>query len=150
MIKLPRIKYDDLTLEKIQELNIELWGEESAEHLQDSEIDDAIESALDRPPGEEFPETIEVWGYARQEVNPDFDINMEQILEDVLEHLDETYGGLDTESKPTEKMIDAAARFARVVAEEYFVWACEGVLEVEVDVRAWIKEHNPEWLKEDK
>jgi tagatose-1,6-bisphosphate aldolase len=46
-------------------------------------------------------------------------------------------------------MKEAARAFVKTVIAGYTVWACEVVSEEEVDVETWVREHCPDWLKDD-
>lgn len=66
-------------------------------------------------------------------------------LEDAFEQLDERYG--DPEGEESTLPEDAVTRVADAILASYRVWTCEEVARVVVDVRAWVKEHRPDWLE---
>lgn len=144
---LPTIKYEDLTPEMIKAFKIEMWGDEDDEELSHSEIEDSIESQLDLIP---YPEALVVCGYRRLAIRPQ-DLRPDTILEEILERLDEQYGGVNRDpTDPSSAMELAAGRLVDVIKNDYQVWACEGVLNVELtDVMGWVKKNRPDWLEED-
>ena len=122
------------------------------EQLSHEDLDEAIEAELDEIIGDFgmdlLPETIEVHGYRRMEIDPESrGLNP---LEHVLEWLDENFSDPDGSStKPTQAMKDAEREFIRKVLAEYTVWQCEPTGEVvKVNSMDWIKENAPEWLLE--
>src|ERR1700690_4114385 len=90
-----------------------------------------------------MPETIKVVGYARRIVEPDF----LHPLEDLIEWLDEEYGGEDP-SDITEAMKEAEKAFVAVILKEYVPWQMEPVVKEEINVTEWVKANAPEWLEE--
>lgn len=113
------------------------------ERLYATEIEEAVQEWYDDLyPDQIVPETVEVHGFAPMELPP-----AEKIAADVLEYvgewLEEDYGDPD-DGGPTnwnEKAKAAAAEFARVVREEFYVWACEPVARETVRVADYV---NPE------
>lgn len=112
----------------------ELWTcTEDEEHLTTDSIEDAIAEWADGFDGSggPLPETVQVYGFARMEVDEhQVRRRAEYALEGLLETLDEEYGnwsdgGEDT--KPTEGMKAASEAFVRAVLAEYTVYACEQV-----------------------
>lgn len=152
------INYSELTPELIESLDITVWGEEDTERLHCSEIDEAIEYALDwmRPTPFAEVDSITVVGYKRQELGEN-EPDPEDLLDQILDGLDDEYGdpdgspgGLDG---PTDAMMAAAKELCDVVRKDYTPWTCEGVLRVELDggaVMSWVKENRPYWLEDRK
>lgn len=111
------------------------------EQLYATEIEEAVQEWLDdMGPGRPIPETVEVHGFAPMELPP-----VEKIAARVLEYLGEwlaeDYGDPDGYD-PTdwnEKAKAAAAEFARVVREEFHVWACEPVAKETVRVADYVE-----------
>ncbi len=128
---------------------IVLWGAEDQEQLTHTEMDDAIESALDGMDDiNNLPETLVVCGFARMEL-PSAEHLATHALERILEELDEEHCDPDGNyTEETEYMKKAAIRFATSVLDEYTSWACEIVKRETIDVKKWIKENRPEWLEE--
>ncbi len=125
---------------------IAFWAVGDPVNLQYTDPDEAVEMYLDGL-DDEWPETVELVGYSRMKVTSgSFD---EWILENLLEHLDENYGGEDAEwTEPTDAMEEAAKTFVEAVVSEYVPWACEPVEKRTVDVSEWVLENRPDWLEE--
>ena len=130
------------------ERKIDFWGLEDDENLTHTEMDDAIESALDSIDDiKDLPETIEVCGYARAVPNPKKEV--ENVISRLLEGLDEEYGNPDGGyTDPTDSMIKASEAFVSAVIEKYKVWACDLIKRETINVQEWIKENRPDWLEE--
>jgi len=140
---------------------IEFWGEVDDKYLTHTEMNCAIEDILDGMEVDiltashlaknikDMPETIKVYGFARQRLS---DASKEFIAKDCLERLLE---GLDDEyaepdagySDPTDGMIKASKEFVSAVLKEYVIWACEPVKHEIINVREWIKNNRPDWLE---
>ncbi len=133
------ILLDDLTPELIAELKVEMWGEKDDERIIHETAGDAIGYVLDDITEGEEPDTLMICGFARQ-VLPDTVPDPDVILEDILEFLDDNYGDPEEGSDPTDDMNSAAQKLSDIVRAQYFVWQCDAVLEVEVDVKAWMLE----------
>jgi hypothetical protein len=130
-----------------KEREIVCWNcGEDVEELPAFDFNEAIESHLEHygcfP--EHFPETLKVYGYARLEVSAE--VLFGSPLEHMLEEADEEYGGPDP-TEPTPAMEAAEAAFLAVMAREYEPHPCEVIETRTVNVREWIAEHRPEWLK---
>jgi hypothetical protein len=118
--------------------------DDGAESLTWTDPDEAVERYLDdiHP---ELPEALTVHGYARMAVSADG----ADPLDRVLEHIDEEHGDPDGDpTTPTPAMRAAEATFLAAVIAEYESWACETVTHQEIDVRAWLQEHDPDRLAE--
>lgn len=133
-----------------------------SEELTWTEPDEAIESYLDSRgvlhPGmteaevlDALPETVTLKGYARMVISEgEIDNRAGDVLEGLLENLHVQYGNHDDgPDNATPAMNEAARAFVKAVVAEYEPWACEVVSEEEVDVEAWVREHCPDWLKDD-
>lgn len=133
-----------------------LYGGPDDENLIYDDPDKYIESYLDAIVDAESPDGIPedfevtVCTYIRTRVSITEYVG--DPLCHVLETLDETYGGPDDPTEPTQKMIDAENKFIEAVIAEYEPWACEEKKELRKEVKAldWIKEHRPDWLKDAK
>ena len=127
---------------------IEFWGDKEDEHLTHTEMDEAIESALDGMADiNALPETIEICGYAR--MKPSMKVEAEIAVERLIESLDEDYGDPDgSSSGSTKSMQDAAETFVVAVLKEYKCWACDLVKQETVNVQKWIKGNRPDWLED--
>lgn len=118
------------------------WGVGDEEILTD-DPDEAIRSALDALAA--LPETVELVGYSRMEVHwPGY--MADRFIEEILENLDEDYGGEDP-SEPTDTMKQAAEAFIETVVREYVPWACEPVSRETIRVADWVRAHEPGWLE---
>lgn len=124
-----------------------MWGVNDAERLEHEDRDEAIYDYLDANyvrAGD--PATVTLQGYVRCEVNSQE--LADQALETLLEDLDEQYADPEGEdTKATDAMKAAAKVFVDAVLSEYEVYTCELVFSEEVDVSAWIQEHQPGWLE---
>ena len=139
-----KVKYADLNPEHEWVKRAAFWGDEGQESLTDTDIDDCILYLVED--FDDFDVTIDVYAFVPQAVQVDATSN---ILEPLLELLDDEYGDPDGGySKPTTGMVEVAEYLAHVVETEYTAWACESIGIVEVDVLAWVKEHEPEWLED--
>lgn len=148
---MPTTKYSELTEEKQAILGDCFWGPPDEERYYHTEIDEAIEMALDACHPDR-PEEITIVAMTPMEVTM-LRVGPDQILERTLEDLCEEFGDPDEVDcgcqDPNDKMKAAAVVFASVIAEEYRAWTCEESLRVVVDdVEAWVKEHCPHWLKD--
>lgn len=122
-----------------------------SETLTHDNVDDAVEEFLDATEASMWPETLTVAAHQNVTIEDSYAESLaDWALEHMLESLDEEYGGEDY-TDPTPKMKDAALAFARAVVSEYSPWRCERVPaeDIEVDVAAWVHEHNPEWIAND-
>ena len=124
-----------------------LWGQEGDELLSHSDIHDAIEDVLDSRHPDPIEGYVEVVCYEHRPASAS-SIDTVSLLEDVLERLDEEYGGPDEPSESTKEMEVAAKEFAEKIIAEYTVWQCEPILTVIVDALEWAKENAPDWLEE--
>lgn len=134
------------------------WShDDGAEELYHSDQDDAIRDHLDSmlSPGcgdvlKELPTTIKVYGYTRRrlaENEPAIDPDM--IVERIFEDLDGEYNSPhdSNDEAPHAAILEAAKALCAAVREHYPVWACERTREETIDVAAWVREHEPEWLQ---
>ena len=126
---------------------IVFWDCGDPEILNFDEMDVAIEDHLSvTRAGEPLPATIEVCGYARMKAT--VSTLDHRALEDLLDTLDEEYGG-DDPTEPTGRMRAAAKRFVKAVLSEYVVWNCEVIERRTVNVAEWVHANAPHWLTED-
>jgi hypothetical protein len=130
--------------------------DEHAEALTHDDPDDAIDAYLDEELSPEdddplavvkakFGETLEVYAFKRR-VMDHTDPDPERVLEDVLERLDEEYGGEDA-TEPTEPMKAIAEAFCATIRAEYGVWQCDGCGSAKVNIETWVRENHPEWQR---
>jgi len=111
---------------------------EDEEHLIHESKKEAIEYYLDDFEEGMEPTKIQVFGYAKIEINED-GIGY---LEDLLEYLDSEYGDPDGGwTDPTDAMKKAAKIFVDTVVSEYNVWRCHCVYEEEVNVKHWLNKN---------
>jgi hypothetical protein len=113
------------------------WDCEDSEILKHTTMDEAIEAALENhDQSEPWPKTIIARGMAPMIVA------VPGVLEDLLENLDEEYGGEGGDySEATPAMEEAEKVFLAVVEREYAPWACEEVFREEINVLEWVKAH---------
>ena len=118
-------------------------------HPLHTDVNEAIEDYLDGIDPKEMPKKITVIAYQRMMVTKK--LNM---LEDVLQNLDETYGDDSPYGQSDEslrKMRDAEEEFIKVILENYVPISCEPVpgKEIPVDVKYWIEMYRTQWLNEE-
>lgn len=109
---------------------------EDNERLTHETIEDALDAYGDSIHPAPTPESVEVFGFARMEIDLDFWSN--DVLTRFIESVDEEYGDPDDGySEPTEAMKTAAKAFVRAVVADYKsrVWACE-IVETRTVTRA--------------
>lgn len=124
---------------------IEFWDCcEEVEILTWTERDEAIEMHLDDRPRDEWPETLTVYGFARE--TPNWQRHAKRVLENLIEDLDEPYGNPEEATAITPAMEQASTEFVNRIKAEYRVWSCKKVTSEEINVMEWVKENNPEWL----
>ena len=69
-------------------VKMDFWGEDGQERLSCSDMDDAIEEALENIDDlKDFPKELEIIGFARMDPNPE--TLAEHVLERTIECLDE-------------------------------------------------------------
>jgi len=126
-----------------------LWDAEGCEHLTHTEMDVAIEAALDGMDDiNNLPEILTVRGYARMEL-PSAKSLAINALDSMLETLDEEHSNPEGDGTArTDEMQKAAVEFATVVLDGYTSWACEIVKTETINVQEWIKENRPDWLEQ--
>ena len=124
---------------KTEEKGVDFWDQKDTELLQYTDLDEAIEGVLDALDSEEeLPETLSIWGYVRMEAV----VDPKDVLNGILDDLDVDLSDPDGDgTERTKKMEEAAEVFCKVVVSEYFVWACEPVLEKTINVAEWIRKN---------
>jgi len=128
----------------MEKREIEFWDQDDVEQLSHSEQDEAIEYILDGL--DELPETLEICGYARMEVKESADNLAERVLEDLIENLDDEYGG-EEPTEISEKMKNKSKEFVQFILDVYESWQCEIVKRETIKVDDWVKENRPDWLE---
>ena len=131
----------------MKEKEIEFWDDEGTEILNYTDKDEAIEYILDGL--DELPAKYEICGYARRIMTESAESLGDSVLDDLLERLDDEYGGED-ETERTDEMKKAATIFANKMLSLYSVWQCEIVKRETIDVKEWVKENRPDWLDHQK
>lgn len=130
-----------------------VWSCRDEERMHCATLDEAVEYYLDdlykqnqdaekifRELGE-----ITVTGYAREQLNRDILAN--DVLENTLERLDETYANPDSGGDlATPGMKAAAAVFADAIVADYVPWICEPVCKEKVNVLEWVRLNVAHWL----
>lgn len=113
------------------------------ERLSSGSIDEAVLAWADQFDGP-LPETVNVYGYARMEI--DASQLAARVLDDVLDRLDQEHSDPEVITKPTkatDAMRAAGLAFADVIRREYVPWMCEQVETRVVNVIDYVP---PEWL----
>lgn len=118
--------------------NIDYWDLEDVDTLNYDDKDEAIEAILDECPTD--PDTITLCGYRRMKIRESNEKIAKRILEDLVERLDEEYGGED-DTEITEDMMKIAKKFVDKFMPLYEVWACEVVCRETIDVKKWRAEN---------
>jgi len=158
--------------EQLSEKEPLFWTcDDSVETLSDTEMDEAIESYLDRfwPSAWEFkdrenervlafvaalPAKLEVYGFVRSVV-PAHMLDPDDVIDEAMQKLDEdelgdAFGDTSWEDRISPEGLEsvkaAAYAFTAAVLKNYVPWSCDKVKTVEVDPLVWIKENRPEWL----
>ena len=129
----------------MKEKEIEFWDDEGTEILNYTDKDEAIEYILDGIG--ELPDKLEICGYTRRIMTESAESLGDSVLDDLLERLDDEYGGED-ETERTDEMKKAATIFANKMLSLYSVWQCEIVKREIIDVNEWVKENCPNWLEQ--
>lgn len=130
---------------------VAFWGDADDEELTHEHLGDAIGSLLDDLYPDPLPETIVVTGFRRREIDQRFVEGVVQLTaQNMLASFDDEYGGPDSldDGGVPEQIVDQIRDAITLFADNYFVWQCEPVIEVYVDVMPWVKENAPEWLDE--
>ena len=124
-----------------------LWGEEGQDEFIHEYPDDAIEWIIDSAFPTDIRELGDITVIEVEHVKPYFGYRSGWALKYVLEGLDEEYGSPDSDTEPTEKMVDAEKTFIDVVLSEYKVWTVKPTGEsVTVNALEWTKKSHPGWL----
>jgi hypothetical protein len=120
------------------------WScDDGDEHLSYTDMDEAIEMALDD--SGQLDGTIIAYGFSRMRINRR---DCGDVLGDLIERLDEEYGSPEGPDDIPEIMRAAEDGFLRIVLAHYVPWACEVVEQHEINVASWVREHRPDWLEE--
>lgn len=124
---------------KIEYWNCNDWRD--PERLIYESMDEAIWATLDDIDPGETPENITVTGYARRVIDPESWAH--SVAEDFYETLDcDDYCGPDADyQRPSDRVEAAALEFVKAAIEEYFVWTCDPVKEIVVNVTEWLAIH---------
>ena len=128
---------------EMKDRKVEFWDDEGTEILNFTDKDEAIEYILDGIG--ELPAKLEICGYTRREMTESAESLGDSVLDDLLERLDDEYGGED-ETERTDEMKKSATIFANKMLSLYSVWQCEIVKKEIIDVNEWVKENRPDWL----
>jgi hypothetical protein len=117
---------------------IDYWDLEDVEQLNYDDKDEAIEAILDEYPTD--PDTITLCGYRRMKITESKESIADDILERLLDHLDQEYGGEDY-TEITEDMKKIAKEFVDKFMPLYPVYRCEIVCRETIDVKKWRAEN---------
>lgn len=131
--------------------NFRLWSTGDEERLIYESADEAIEYYIDDCHPMPIKDIGEVTVYEYKPMDVEKYLSAKNLVEDLLESLEDDYGDPDGDgTKPTERMIEAAEQFIKVIEHEYVPWAMEKTGEsVTVDAYEWVKKNAPDWLEED-
>jgi len=100
---------------------IKYYGIETDERLMLTKMEVIEKNFHDVKDVEEYNFPFIVYEFTPREIN----IDAEWLLDYVLEYLDDEYGDPDGDyTKPSQKMIDAAQEFIKVIKSEYTPLAC--------------------------
>lgn len=124
-------------------------GEDADICLSLTEIDEAVEAALDMMPLP-LPSHLTVHGYARVTgcLGPDGG----DLIEYAWERIDEEWGDPDGRRDLQEcfggwdEVRGMAERLSEAINRNYIPWACERVTSKSIDVRRWVRENRPDWI----
>lgn len=130
----------------MDERDVEYWADEDAVDLQHTDMDEAIEELLnylhyDWPLEDE---TLVICGYRMVKVEP----LAWSPLEAMLENLDDQYAGFDLHTTASKEMLQAEKDFVDKIMSAYVPTRAEEVCRRRINVKAWMKEHEPEWYEE--
>ena len=129
---------------------IDFWGGTCTEVLSHVDKDVAIEYILDGMDEEEGE--LGICGYVRKELpkreSKGFEYEVGNVIENLLERLDEDYGGEDG-TEITEEMREAGRIFISNMFKLYQPWQCEIVKKEVINIKEWITENRPDWLVKD-
>lgn len=141
-------------VEVVDGREIEYWDcSDDNERLSHTCMHDAIEYHLDcilPPATTEWPEAVEVYGYARMPISDGDKVSWrDRLLEQLYEMVDEEYGDWEKphDGKIPSDVILAADNLVNTMLSNYTVFNCEKVCTETINVMDWVKEHNPEWLE---
>lgn len=149
---LKKVAYAALTVSDMAP--VKLWGHAQSEHLTHTDLDSAIQDFLefreDLTVTAEHEPTVTFMGFVPMSLgSPRADA--ERLLEHLVESWDEDFGDPDGDwMRPKDfspGVLDAGTAFVEAVRSEYRVWAHESIIEVEVPVLEWVRQHAPEWLE---
>ena len=125
------------------------WDCADGEELHHTDPDDAIECHLNNwfP---RVPETVTLTGYTHDVVPIDAVDHLLGSdggpLRAVLDALQEPFGNPEEPIDATPAMLEAERAFVAAVLKAFVPWACHEVCSEDVDVVAWLREHDPERL----
>ena len=128
-------------------MNCEYWScNEDDECLTATEMEEAIDDFLNE--NDDLPAKLTVYGFNHVVIDKKTkDWLVRQTLEDMLERLDDEYGNPDDNiTKATEETKAASKEFVDKIVSSYYVWRCDQVAKVEINMAEWLKEHDPELL----
>lgn len=125
------------------------WDARESEVLEHRDIHDAVEDYVEGmgelPADDEA--TVRVTGCNQRSAAGFLDGS---VLEYALERLDQEFSDPEGEyTEPTAAMKAAEAAFISAVLAEYHVWTCDEVVDVDVPILPWVREHRPDWLEDD-
>jgi uncharacterized protein YqcC (DUF446 family) len=117
---------------------------EDEEMLTATDPDEAVREFVDD--AVELPNKIEVFGFAPMAV--DWDDEGDTALTNMIERIDEEFGNPEEKTEITEGMKAAAKEFSDKISKLYHVFACEHISVDTIDMAEWLKENDPERIKD--
>jgi hypothetical protein len=123
----------------IKKREVEFWSAmEDDDSLCETDIDQVIQDVIDYNGRSELSSEIEVYGFAKRELEIQDGISLEYLIE----RLDDDYGNPHTGILITQKMKDAERVFHEAIKSEYKVWACDLVEKRTINIDQWCKDNN--------
>jgi hypothetical protein len=145
MAELPTYETD---VEAYKVYNISYWDvDEDTPELSYTDMDEAVEYYLDSLCVSEWPDTLEVYAWARMPITG-VQNYAERVVENLLEMLDEDHKFDDYTDPTTEMVIEARNLVNTIIDKHYCNYFCEQVARVGVDVAKWVPRHTS-WAEED-
>ena len=123
----------------MSEYEATFYGVSGQENL-DICVEDVIETLMNDSCNDiEYP--IEIIVFRRMKITKNIKEFANRFTENILEQLDDEFGNPDDDwTKPTENMIEAGIKFAKVIESEYKVFMCEPTGEILKYTEEMVKE----------
>lgn len=105
----------------------EFYGYKGQESLY-TDPEEVVVDLMENEDYSDFP--IKVYVFKPMSITSDVEKFSKYILDEMIDSLDDQYGDPEDSSGPTENMKKASLAFAKVIVDEFQVWACEPTGEV--------------------